>query len=146
MKKYKAGCIYWVQSGNNYNIKELMKEVVKMNIKIYEFESHKNKQSGLYYKETLYKNDYCFYILFEGNKGSKYGFQKGYKNRVGRKGRIEMSLENTKEWILEKKAETREFSRATFKIFKKNLLKANQEQKDKLNTDAWLYYIKNNAV
>lgn len=114
-----------------------------MNVKIYEFESHKNKENSMYYKETLMKNDYCFYILFDGNKGSKYGIQKGYKTRVGRKGRIEMTLTQTREWIREKQAEAKTFERATFKMFKKELLKLNKDKKERETGEAWKYYIDN---
>ena len=116
-----------------------------MNVKIYEFESHKDNTNNYYYKETLFKDDRCFFIIFNGNKGSKYGYQKGYKKRVGRTGRIYLTLDETREWINEKQAEAREFERATFKMFKKELKKMNKELKDREIGEAWQWYI-NSAV
>ena len=101
-----------------------------MNVKIYEFESHKNPDNSKYYKETLFKNDKYFYLLFQGNKSSKYGFEKNYKKRVGRRGTFLLTINETREWIKEKQAEAREFERATFKMFKEDLKKLNKEQKE----------------
>lgn len=112
-----------------------------MNVKIYQFESHRDKTNNYYYCETLFKNDSRFFIVFDGNKGSKYGYQKGYKTRIGRTGRMYITLEETREWIREKQAEAKAFERATFRMFTKELQKLNQEKKDMEIGKAWQYYI-----
>lgn len=117
-----------------------------MNIKIYQFESHRNKKDSRYYEEILMKNDAGFYLLFEGNKGSKYGMQSDYKVRKGRKGRFDLSMEQVKDWIIEKQAESKNFERARLFKFKNSIREMKQEQRDRIIREAWNFYIRNNMV
>ena len=116
-----------------------------MNRKIYKFESHKNIQDSKYYCEVLCRNDRTFYLQFIGNKNSKYGAYVGYKQKIGRRGTIRLTVDQMKNWITEKKAEARSFERASFV----SILQEEKQKKEKMqeiNTKAWIYYIKNSIA